>query len=189
MIVPDRVGYVLAARAWQVGWHPYPPGVERLTGQPGSGQARLWAATRNVVWPPGVKLRAECRPSQWWYTTHHTTSTIPDPRCECGIYGAADPAGAIRWCGRRADVVLGVVALWGTVLSGPQGWRAEYAYPWALVTSGPPDLATAPWWQEWRARTDPLVHDLARTYGVPVLEEWPELTPPSVLEEVSLAND
>jgi hypothetical protein len=79
------------------------------------------------VWEPGRPLAARCEHGH----------SAPDLDCACGIYAARDPAEARRYLVGRdeADVigrVLGQVFLWGRVVEGEHGWRAERAYPAAL---------------------------------------------------------
>jgi hypothetical protein len=88
----------------------------------------------------------------------------------CGIYAAADPAVAL---GHAIDgpVVLGRVALWGTVIAGTDGWRAELAYPKALA------IVTTP--QPFASKLAPasVVRELSVTYRIPVEEiELPGVT-------------
>jgi hypothetical protein len=68
---------------------------------------------------------------------HH----VPDPSCECGIYGARD-IDTLRehgLCLVPEVLIVGTVALWGTVIDDPgpeppsgrktRGWRAERGAP------------------------------------------------------------
>ncbi len=61
----------------------------------------------------------------------------PSLECACGIYAAREPEDALVYLTGRDEPgvvgrVLGRVALWGLVVEGEHGWRAELAYPAAL---------------------------------------------------------
>jgi hypothetical protein len=65
--------------------------------------------------------------------------TAPHPACACGIHAAADVEHALAYLGDSSEgdavvrgQVLGRVALWGNVVEGLAGWRAEKGYPVAL---------------------------------------------------------
>ncbi len=67
----------------------------------------------------------------------HTTA--PHPFCACGIHAAAELEHALAYLGNNVEgdlqgsgQVLGRVTLWGSVVEGPSGWRAEKAYPFEL---------------------------------------------------------
>ena len=90
-------------------------------------------------WAPGEPMRARCRyldadPDDPRYQLigaydrdHHRS---PGERCTCGIY-AARSLNRLRghpFTGLRRGVV-GEVALWGKVIPGTHGYRAEAAYP------------------------------------------------------------
>ena len=58
----------------------------------------------------------------------------PSLECACGIYAARRPEDALVYLTGRDEAsvvgrVLGRVALWGLVVEGEHGWRAERAYP------------------------------------------------------------
>lgn len=52
---------------------------------------------------------------------------IPGDRCSCGIYAYKAYEEAKRACGGSG--VLGEVYLWGKIIEGTDGYRAQYAYP------------------------------------------------------------
>lgn len=76
------------------------------------------------AWPRGTRAAATCR-------AH--IEPAPSQTCLCGFYAKAKrehlevPAGS-----DQVTVVIGQVSLWGTVLEHEKGWRAQYAYPYAL---------------------------------------------------------
>jgi hypothetical protein len=80
-----------------------------------------------TVWQPYERMEAACRKSH----------EPPGPRCSCGIYAARNKGHLVDMGYQlyRADtfVVIGSVALWGGVIPGEQGWRAQCAYPRKLL--------------------------------------------------------
>lgn len=151
-VVPDHVGYVTAARAWRVGGRP--------------GSARLLSLWRPVAWPH-ERLSASClrygRAVGTWLSHH----SAPAGSCNCGIWGLADPERLVEQVVERVPndggvTVCGTVALWGRVVVGAYGWRAEHAYPLGLVV--PEDDVSE------------MVETLAQAYGIRVLHDWPELS-------------
>jgi hypothetical protein len=85
------------------------------------------------------------------------THAVPDPKCGCGLYAARTLqhlAGMPYHLYYEDEfVVLGEVALWGGVIPGTLGWRAQYGYPRRLLVP----------FEAWR-----LVKPLRDAYGVPV---------------------
>lgn len=130
------LGPVLAARAWAV------------------RDGGLWSTSAPEAWPVGEPIRARClAPAGLLRRRSHDAPYRP---CSCGIWGLADPDAL-----PPGDLVRGVVRLWGHVVEGTRGWRAELAYPHALV--GDPGI----------------LGPLAARYGVAVVESWPELSEPA----------
>jgi hypothetical protein len=131
---PAFVGW----RSWRI--LPF----ERL-GEPSS--VRLCASgTRGIpkVWEPGQATRALCG-------KFSTTHEAPSPGCECGVhaYRTRERAEAHLESfreGNGADVLgwaFGRVSLWGRVVECEHGWRAEYAYPYAVEVHADPNVADA----------------------------------------------
>jgi hypothetical protein len=94
----------------------------------------LLLSFNSAFWPPGEVMEAECRGRK-----SNEGHQVPSMSCTCGIYAAnswphlrdmhyqhydADRSGTF--------VVVGAVNLWGNVVEGTQGWRAQFAYPKAL---------------------------------------------------------
>jgi hypothetical protein len=102
-----------------------------------------------TAWTPFERIEAQCR-------SRHEP---PGPGCTCGIYAAAtrQQLGVLAYPSYDIDagriVVAGEVSLWGGVIPGEQGWRAQFAYPRAL-------LVPYECWQ--------LAVALRERYGVPV---------------------
>lgn len=82
-----------------------------------------YGATYGVPRPPRTLL-----PFDMAYVYREDAHDSPGESCKCGIYAVADPAP----CASYPISVLGRVALWGKVVPGDKGWRAEYAYPLEL---------------------------------------------------------
>ncbi len=80
----------------------------------------------DTVWPWREPLLATCE---------HRSHQAPDLRCSCGIYALAEkqlPYYEYDADGSFAYPVFGQVALYGTVIRGTRGYRAEKARPVAL---------------------------------------------------------
>lgn len=92
---------------------------------PGAAVLRS-VSQRRFQWVPGQALRASC------VAGGHAS---PAERCNCGIYAAPDldTLRARSMCLAPEAVVVGQVALWGTVASDDTGHRGEYAYPKMLL--------------------------------------------------------
>lgn len=122
---PEETLYMEPIIGWRWWW--IPNGSERLTtGQP------------SIQWEPRQPFVAEHqrRPA----TPLHDSPVCTDPPCDgtCGIYAWKDQATLID-AGRRlfrADrYVFGPVYLWGRVIEHQRGYRAQFAYPKAIVCS------------------------------------------------------
>jgi hypothetical protein len=137
---PDLIGTVEGWRAWNV-----------LREPPAFGTTpKLESATFKYWWTPRVKARATCERSP---------EHVPGETCTCGFY-AAKTLPHLRAMGYQAYdeeakriCVVGRLAMWGKVIEGDQGWRAEYAYPHTIYVP----------FEGWR-----LARPIQRAYGVPV---------------------
>lgn len=80
----------------------------------------------------------------------------PGEGCSCGIYAASELGGCPA-AGR--DEIMGKVKMWGKVVPGDKGWRAQYAFPSELYV--PERLSS---------------HPALLAYGVPItaLPEMPK---------------
>jgi hypothetical protein len=128
IVVPDKIGTEIGWRGWQVA-------VRR-------NRAVLYSVIHKVPWPAGKAIEAFCRKSH----------AAPAGRCTCGLY-AARSLEHLREIAYHTHGVLGEVHLWGTVIPGQLGWRAQYAYPKCLYVPH----------ESYR-----LVAPLKASYGVPV---------------------
>jgi hypothetical protein len=79
--------------------------------------------------PPMTQL-----PEGWGYELEAVDKEVPDEYCTCGIYALKSRAAIV--CSpyaREADAV-GAVSLWGKIVPGEDGYRAQYAYPLLIFT-------------------------------------------------------
>lgn len=69
-------------------------------------------------------------PPGFSYALVPITHDAPDQNCSCGIYAADTMAGCSSY--HDSSSVYGKVNLWGKVIRGDKGARAEFAYPSVL---------------------------------------------------------
>lgn len=107
---------------------------------------------KGFTWPARRAIHARC------VSSAHPS---PAPGCACGIYAGRDRS-ALRdhgLCLPAGGLVIGEVALWGTVLEDEDGYRGEHGYPRALsVVAETVDSQVR----------DGVVQRLSEAYGVPV---------------------
>lgn len=156
---PDLIDPVVGWRIWRV----------VMT----AGGARLESLTRDVCWPVGEPLVADCT------ALPSIRHTAPWPTCRCGIYAARNGAGIadelLRVSLADRHLAVGRVALWGQVREGEHGFRASHARPVQLALLSPPRAPSA-------ERID-VAFGLA-DYGVPVtLVDQPRV---AVIDELRL---
>jgi hypothetical protein len=162
--IPDGIEPILACRAW---------------GLDDRGPA-LRSMVQGVAWPADGAMRAECLAPASGPPVQSSHDRTPDVLCRCGIWGLAFPE-ELR---RQADnpwLVYGTVELWGRVVAGTKGWRAEFARPVALLACGPPSAVWNAWWRRRYPAgpdRDELIGAVARRYDLPILRSWPGLTAP-----------
>jgi hypothetical protein len=150
-VPPDIAGTVVAWRVWRV--------------VASDRRYLLGSLIQPTLWPARQVLRAVCLrppPARSWLRRRQP-HIAPEPRCECGIYGAGldqiahhlkngvVPGGAGR--------VVGQVSLWGTVIECERGFRGSCAYPLRIFV--PSDAGGK------RGRAEEPGRGLA-TYGVPI---------------------
>lgn len=145
--IPRRGAPEVGWRSWRVEWGPdeyrgivteegiekdFSEGLATLHHVMYSPSLLLLSGWR-TVWPRRDELRARCSLDRPHFS--------PDPECDCGIYAFRSPRslwpGYMRaspiqrgWSeGYVVQRIFGQVYLWGQVIRGTLGWRAEYAYP------------------------------------------------------------
>lgn len=89
------------------------------------------------VWEP---LRASVAVCSGYASTH----AAPWPRHQCGLWALPTLEQAeealTKWMGFPGFVsgwAIGRVSLWGRIVEHERGWRAQYAYPYALTVKSP----------------------------------------------------
>jgi hypothetical protein len=129
MQVPDYVTPIVGWRAWRV--------LETDDGP------RLSSIVFSLLWQPRTEMRAVCQPFPSRGSAYLARHAAPRRSCNCGIYAGATLVEAEPYLdgyshlGGGAPVVLGRVALWGTVVEAADGWRASHAYPHELFVLAP----------------------------------------------------
>jgi hypothetical protein len=129
---------------------------------------RLQSVVFQTNWEPGEELRAVClhrRPRLLPWRRTRQPHSIPSPQCACGIYATSlDLAMRYLEYGRSetsVERVIGLVALWGSVVECERGWRASHAYPSQLFVPVPRAGVRG------AEEAEGTAHGLA-DYGVPV---------------------
>jgi hypothetical protein len=170
------VGEVLAVRAWRL-----------LRKNPFDFDGpHLISYAIDEAWKPGEIVTARCVP---WTVAAPEGHESPNAECQCGVWGLpsiGDIATQLSsTIGYRA--VIGTVKMWGRIVVGTRGFRAQHARavglfeypPWPLERL--PELAPGA-----RAFVDgapfavgPLdVAKAAARYGLELLDRVPQLTQP-----------
>ena len=106
-------------------------------------EGRLVSWSQDGAWPAGRRFEARCN-----RLLRRSCADAPGEGHACGIYAARTRAGALRLLDELpplpVPVAVGQVSLWGRVFENVGGWRAQYAYPYALeVLSGGENVARA----------------------------------------------
>ncbi len=157
-LVPDMIEPIVGWRTWNA--------------QGYKNQTLLGSLVWNEIWQPGRVMQAECvrqaRSLEGCCCGKYFLSQIP-LGCTCGIYAhrtyqqllAARPNDKefYRYPLWSSAIIHGEVNLWGRVIQGKKGYRAQYAYPKKLFVHAyiPKDLA----------RCEKLASDLSELYNVP----------------------
>jgi hypothetical protein len=106
---PDAIEPIVGRRCW---------GLAEVR-----GELLLCSGHGRTVWPGGERFAAACSRAH----------TPPGASCSCGVYAlsTSEPWPYFDYDG-PGYAVWGEVLLWGTVVRGTAGYRAQFAYPWAL---------------------------------------------------------
>lgn len=84
---------------------------------------RLRSLVFGTIWVPREPEVAKCEKV-------HVHRKIPALRCTCGIYALKSRRMAYKYVWPHSDpVIAGQVSLWGRIIGGKEGYRAEFAYP------------------------------------------------------------
>lgn len=83
--------------------------------------------------PPAVQL-----PKGWGYELVEVPQEVPGNDCSCGIYALESKEALLRSpYVSGGQMAVGAVSLWGKVIKGERGYRAQFAYPLFLYTDEP----------------------------------------------------
>ena len=108
-----------------------------------TGPYLLKSVTCDDFWRPRQAKVADCTQTLGFlFELTHTDGdhNAPDPKCKCGLYAVDSLSRLLEvydtWSRLRSRLemerypaVVGKVKLWGKVIPGEHGWRAQYAYP------------------------------------------------------------
>jgi hypothetical protein len=127
LVVPDFTEVMIGWRAWGVpaSWTP--------------GEVPLLHSVTHgdYVWTPREVVEAHCPKAKFGKGSGHgDPPTVPGENCTCGFYSAKtrdhlQSMSYHKYDAERSGMfhVMGEVALWGKVVEGTQGWRAQFGYP------------------------------------------------------------
>jgi hypothetical protein len=105
-------------------------------------------------------------PAQETFAASCANHDRPAVGCDCGIYAVSSREAALEWA-RWAQsavphpVVLGQAQLWGRVFPHSLGYRAEFAYPYALEVLPGRDVTPSDAWRLERGIRDSYLVDVA----------------------------
>lgn len=148
IVIPDFTDVMIGWRAWMVhersGFAP----LLLSMNAGGRGNRRV-----HGTWEPREPMEGICAAHP-----DKTKHQVPTLNCSCGLYSAKSREHLLSMHYHKYDPdesprVIGSVNLWGRIVEGTQGWRAEFGYPRELFVP----------FELWR-----LVEPLEETYGVPV---------------------
>lgn len=167
--VPDFTEPIVAIRAWNLMKDAAKDPLYLRRRSRRSTSVRLTSVSMTSVWPADEPFEATCT-----NRSHRSgESAVPRASCVCGIYAKSDAQGLAAEYSANL-YIHGIVRLWGRVIPGETGWRAQYARIVALLA------------RKW---FDEETRDAARAYGVPVLRSLPDLTPPRSIPTVPEEED
>jgi hypothetical protein len=106
----------------------------------------------DIELPPGYRLEHGFREE-----THESQhGDVPAALCQCGIYALTSRKKAESYQNASGvNNIIGEVFLWGTVVNGTKGYRAQYAYPRAFYN------------------VPATIEEFISPYGVPMFSEHP----------------
>ncbi|MGH2752568.1 MAG: hypothetical protein ACRDK3_17115 [Actinomycetota bacterium] len=151
--VPDAIEPVVGWRYWRV--------------DKKEGLLHSLSGAKGFLWQPNTRFEARCPvvkrsglDGRYRFISGMRVELhdAPGEMCRCGIYAARDLTHLRRqMLAGLAINVVGEVSLWGKLIPGSKGYRAEYAYPRRLFVI----QRTAEWDQS-------AVAGALSVYGVPV---------------------
>lgn len=154
---PDATDAILAFRVWNVR-----KGIGALPILTSWG---IHSRKEAPMWSKGIN-RATCHRDLWdEFAFESRCGRTPNPSCRCGFWGLSD---FFRLPHDRKAKIVGTCRLWGKIVVGDYGFRAEYAQVDTLF--------------EMPKRHRRLTQRIGEVYGVPVkpfiLSELPHTTHP-----------
>jgi hypothetical protein len=151
--IPDAVDVAIGWRTWSISV------TGNIEGE--VPQMRLRSVSHSsFLWLPREAVEAKCSRSTGKANgVDRKGHEVPDEHCSCGLYSAKtfEHLQTMSYHFYDADSgfnAVGRVKLWGKVVEGTQGWRAQYGYPETLYVP----------FEAWRYR-----EALEEQYGVKVL--------------------
>lgn len=144
LTIPDGVEPIVAWRSWQIARESEGNGIDVP-----KVKFRLASLMSLTLWPPMQAMTARCLAREFHigpggfnvFPTPPNAPLMPDlpihqhvpeEKCTCGIYALTPDYPIPVIAGLTRGFVLGEVLLWGKILEGEKGYRAEYAYPKSL---------------------------------------------------------
>lgn len=107
-------------------------------------------------WPPMVRSEAI-----HWGNAKEEAEKIPGPQCTCGYWAYREREKLAGQYGEN-PYCFGEVSLWGRVVEGSMGYRAQFAYPMSFHIS----RVVQELWNELLGEGRDIVRELAKTYAV-----------------------
>jgi hypothetical protein len=122
-----RIGPLNVEREPRIGWRVWNVRVY--------GKKAILFALNNTPVEPFVKATAWCSNGR---NCNHNPFDAASLHCQCGFYSYKTfkllAQGGYSSMTHDSGVVVGKVKLWGRISEYTEGWRAQYMYPFELVT-------------------------------------------------------
>jgi hypothetical protein len=150
-----------------IGWRVW--GIVPWENVEGRKEPRLTALAGGWPWPPGRATEAVCISTQ-----HHDA---PKVKHECGVYALRNEDEARQLAAPtivEREYAIGRVSLWGRVVEHERGYRAQFAYPYAITVVG----------RETTARAIRDLYAVDVEHVKPVRPTWPKPEPLPPLPEI-----
>lgn len=154
------VDAIVGWRSWKIGYTYTETDGEQIV----YGEPRLVSIAINpdgidqTPWQPGKRAEAV-----HWGEANHKPSEVPHPSCTCGYWAFKERSELSGQYGTN-PYCFGQVSLWGRIIQGQRGYRAQYAYPLGVqVSEVVRDL-----WNELLGDGRNIVTEISKTYMVEV---------------------